>query len=155
MKIEAVPTHLTRSMMTASFDCRLSFVNRGEAALENVTVGLDLVTAHSSLPTSEQLADPARPLPEASQIARIEPGESVEISHEVRLPTSAIRTMRQGSAHLYVPLLRVRAQARNADAVARTFIVGTLPEAGATKLQPFRLDEMPQTYRSIGLAALD
>ena len=155
LRIEATPTHLTRSLMTASFACRVSLVNRGDTALDDITIGLDLTTAHSNVPTSEQLADPARTLPEAGRIARIAPGESVEFAHEVRLPTSEIRTLRQGAAHLYVPLLRVRAEAAGSAPVARTFIVGTLPEAGAQKLQPFRLDEMPQTYRMIGVAALD
>lgn len=155
LRIEAVPTHLTRSLMAASFACRLSIINRGLKPLENVEIGLDLITAHSSIASADQLADAALPLPRAGTIARIEPGETAELVHEVRLPTAQIRTMRQGAAHLYVPLLRVRAQAAAGEPVARTFIVGTLPDAQATKLQPFRLDEMPQTYRRIGVAALD
>lgn len=155
LRIEATPTHLARSFMAATFACRISLANRGAEPLENVTVGIDLTTAHGSLPASEQLADPARTLPEAGRFARIAPGESVEFAHEVRLPTAEIRTLRQGEAHLYVPLLRVRAEAGGQAPVARTFIVGTLPDAEAKKLQPFRLDEMPQTYRMIGVAALD
>ena len=103
----------------------------------------------------EQLADPARPLPEVGRFARIAPGETVEFAHDVRLPTAQIRTLRQGEAQLYIPLLRVRVQAGSNGPVARTFLVGTLPDASAKKLQPFRLDEMPQTYRLIGVAALD
>lgn len=155
LRIEAIPSHLTRSLMAATFSCRVTLSNRGDRPLENVTVGVDLTTAHGSVSPAEQLADPARALPEAGRIARIAPGESVEFAHEVRLPTADIRTLRQGQAHLYVPLLRVRAQAGGDTPVARTFIVGTLPDAGAKKLQPFRLDEMPQTYRMIGVAALD
>ena len=155
LRIDATPSHLTRSMMAATFTCRITLENRGTEPIEDVTIGLDLTTAHGSVPTSEQLADPARPLPETGRIARIAPGEQVELAQDVRLPTAEIRTLRQGEAHLYVPLLRVRAQAGSAAPVARTFIVGTLPDASAKKLQPFRLDEMPQTYRLIGVAALD
>ena len=138
LRIEATPSHLTRSLMAATFTCRVALVNRSDTALENVTVELDMITAHGSVPTTDQVADPDRSLP-----------------HEVRLPTAEIRIMQQGSAQLYVPLLRVRAMAEGQTPVARTFIVGTLPEEGAKKLQPFRLDEMPQTYRAIGVAALD
>lgn len=155
LRIDATPSHLTRSMMAATFTCRVTLENRGETALEDITLGLDLTTAHGSVPTSEQLADPARPLPETGRIARIAPGERVELAQDVRLPTAEIRTLRQGEAHLYVPLLRVRAQAGTLPPIARTFIVGTLPDTEARKLQPFRLDEMPQTYRLIGVAALD
>ncbi|OZA92429.1 MAG: hypothetical protein B7X57_08290 [Erythrobacter sp. 34-65-8] len=150
-----VPSHLTRSMMAATFTCRVSLVNRGDTELENVTVELDMVTAHGSVPSAEQVADPARTLPEAGRFARIAPGESVEFARDVRMATAEIRTLSQGKARLYVPLLRVRALAAGQPPVARTFIVGTLPEEGARKLQPFRLDEMPQTYRAIGVAALD
>jgi hypothetical protein len=155
LRIEATPSHLTRSLMAATFTCRVALVNRGDTVLEDITVELDMVTAHGSVPTSEQLADPARPLQEAGRIARIAPGERVDFAREVRLATADIRTLSQGKAQLFVPLLRVRAQAAGHSPVARTFIVGTLPEEGAKKLQPFRLDEMPQTYRAIGVAALD
>lgn len=155
LRIEATPSHLTRSMMAATFSCRVALVNPGGQPVEDVTVGLDLITAHGSVPANEQLADPARSLPEAGRIARIAPGETIEFAYDVRLPTAEIRTIRQGAAQLYVPLLRVRAQASGTAPVARTFLVGTLPDASANKLQPFRLDEMPQTYRMIGVAALD
>ena len=142
-------------MMAATFSCRVTLANRGTAPLENVTIGADLITAHSSIATEDQVSDPARLLPQFGTVARIEPGETVELAHEMRLPTTEIRTVNQGKALLYVPLLRVRAQAGTTAPVARTFIVGTLPQGGAQKLQPFRLDEMPQTYRQIGVAALD
>lgn len=155
LRIDATPSHLTRSLMAATFSCRIALENRGEQPLADLAVGLDLTTAHGSVAAGDQLADPDRPLPEVLRVARLEPGERVEFARDVRLPTAEIRALRQGEARLYIPLLRVRAQAGGDRAVARTFIVGTLPDAGATKLQPFRLDEIPQTYRMIGVAALD
>lgn len=155
LRIDATPSHLTRSLMAATFSCRIALENRGEQPLADLAVGLDLTTAHGSVAAGEQLADPDRPLPEVLRVARLDPGERVEFARDVRLPTAEIRALRQGEARLYIPLLRVRAQAGGERAVARTFIVGTLPDAGATKLQPFRLDEIPQTYRMIGVAALD
>lgn len=142
-------------MMAATLSCRVSLINRGAQPIEDVTLGVDLTTAHGSVPRAELLANPSRPMPEAGRIARIAPGETVEIAQDVRLPTTEIRTLRQGHARLYVPLLRVRAQAGERVAIARTFLVGTLPDPGARKLQPFRLDELPQTYRLIGVTALD
>lgn len=155
LRIDATPSHLTRSLMAATFSCRIALENRGEQPLADLAVGLDLTTAHGSVAAGEQLADPDRPLPEVLRVARLAPGERVEFARDIRLPTAEIRTLRQGEARLYIPLLRVRAQAGGNRAVARTFIVGTLPDGGATKLQPFRLDEIPQTYRMIGVAALD
>lgn len=155
MRIEAAPRHLTRSLMAATFSCKVSLRNQGEAPLEDVAVELDLTTAHASVPAGDQLAAPDRALPEVGRIACIAPGETCELAQDVRLPTAAIRTLRQGQAELYVPLMRVRVRARGQAPVARTFLVGTLPGPQAKRLQPFRLDEMPQTYRLIGVAALD
>lgn len=153
--IDAAPVKLSRSMRFASLAYRVTLKNRGKAALSDIVIGSDITTAHGSLASDQQLADATRELPETGRIGSIKPGEEIELSGEVQLPLGEIRTIRQGNAYLYVPLLRVRAQANGGEATARTFIVGTLPNDQAQKLQPFRLDEMPQTYRNIGLAPLD
>ena len=155
LAISVAPVQLARSMRFASFSYRLSLKNKGAEPLRDIFIGADLVSAHRSLPVDQQVARPDITLPETGCIGAIAPGEEVEMKGELRLPLETVRTIRQGDAHLYIPLLRVRAQADGADPVARTFLVGTLPEGEARKLQPFRLDEMPQTYRSIGTMALD
>lgn len=155
LAITAAPVSLNRSMRFARFSYRLTFRNAGRTALENVAVGADLIAAHGSVPVEQQVASPAQLLPETGTIDSIAPGEQVEISGEAQLPLEHVRTIRQGQAHLYIPLLRVRAAAKGAEPVARTFVVGNLPGPDAKKLQPFRLDEMPQTYREIGVMALE
>lgn len=155
LTLEAMPVQLSRSLMNATFAYKLTLANRGDTPIENVAIGVDLVTAHTSVPMEQQVSRSDTVLPEMGRVGSIAPGEKVELPGEVRLPLSAIRTVRQGSAQLYVPLLRVRASAAGVAPSARTFIVGTLPGDSAKKLQPFRLDEMPQTYRAIGTMALD
>jgi len=155
LAISVAPVQLSRSMRFASLAYRLSLKNNGPKPLSDIFIGADLVSAHRSLPMEQQLAKPDSTLPETGCIGAIAPGEEVEVKGELRLPLETVRTIRQGKAHLYVPLLRVRAQPDGADPVARTFLVGTLPDGQARKLQPFRLDEMPQTYRSIGTMPLD
>ncbi len=56
---------------------------------------------------------------------------------------------------LYVPLLRVRAEADGMAPLARTFVVGMRAAMPGGRLQPFRLDDMPQTHVAIGQRALD
>ena len=116
--------------------------------------GGDLVTAHARVPTQAQLADPAVPLAPVRSIERLDPGESAEFTGEFRLPVEEIRPIPHGKAVVYVPLLRVRAEATGMAPVARTFVVG-LKQPGAQRLQPFRLDEMPQTYHAVGQTTLD
>ena len=152
--IEAQVKQLARSMRFATLSYQLRVTNRGALPLENVTFGGDLVTAHARVPTQAQLADPAVPLAPVRSIERLDPGESAEFTGEFRLPVEEIRPIPHGKAVVYVPLLRVRAEATGMAPVARTFVVG-LKQPGAQRLQPFRLDEMPQTYHAVGQTALD
>jgi hypothetical protein len=141
-------------MRFATLSYELRVTNRGALPLDDVTFGGDLVTAHARVPAQAQLADPAVPLAPVQTIARLEPGESADFSGELRLPVEEIRPIPHGKAVVYVPLMRVRAEAAGTAPVARTYVVG-LKQPGAQRLQPFRLDEMPQTYHAVGQTALD
>ncbi len=155
LMIEARAVRLARSMLNATLSYELHVTNRGGAPLHDVRFGADLVTAHARIPTEQQLADPALPLSTVKQIERLDPGESAQFSGELRLPVNQIRPIPHGKAVVYVPLLRVRAEAMDISPVARTFVVGLVPSGTASRLQPFRLDEMPQTYHAVGQRALD
>lgn len=141
--------------MNATLAYRLQVSNLGTKPLRDIHLSADMVTAHNGAPVNEQLAGKQTLLAPVSTLAEIGPGETVPVTAEIRLPVHAIRTIRQGNAHLFVPLLRLRVDAEGRDPVVRTFVVGMLPPAGQSKLQPFRLDELAQIYRSIGLRALD
>lgn len=153
--IEAQAKQLARSMMFATLSYELKVTNRGAVPLENVSFGGDLVTAHARVPTEQQLADPAVPLTPVQSLTRLDPGESASFAGEFKLPVSEIRPIPHGKAVVYVPLLRVRAEAAGMEPIARTFVVGLRQPGAGQRLQPFRLDEMPQTYRTVGQKALD
>ncbi|WP_120716187.1 hypothetical protein [Tsuneonella amylolytica] len=155
LRIDARAIKLSRSMMFATLSYELIVTNRSSRALEGVRFGGDLVTAHARIPTNQQLADPAVPLAPMKDIERLEPGESARLAGELRLPVAQIRPIPHGRAVVYVPLLRVRAESAGMEPVARTFVVGLLPQAPGQNLQPFRLDEMPQTYSAVGQKPLD
>lgn len=153
--IEAKAIKLARSMMFASLSYEIAVTNRTGKPIENLRFGGDVVTAHARIPAEQQLADPAMPLAPMKDIARLDPGETAQLKGDLRLPVKDIRPIPHGSAVVYVPLLRVRAEAEGFDPVARTFVVGLLPSGVGQKLQPFRLDEMPQVYSAVGQRALD
>lgn len=154
LAIEARALRLSRSMVYATLGYEVLVTNRGGQPLTGVRLGADLVTAHARIPAEQQLADPLVPLAPVRSIDRLDPGESVTVSGELRLPVAQIRPIAHGKAVVYVPLLRVRGEARGLAPVARTFVVG-VPAGMNQRLQPFRLDEMPQTYRSVSQHALD
>ena len=153
--LHALPVRLSKSMMNATFAFRLVLENQGAERWEGVAVEADLVTAHGAVPIGEQVADPATALAPLSTLDALEPGDTRELAHEVRLPLGQVRAIPQGRAAVYVPLLRVRLTAKGRQPVARTFLIGQLPDRQGGRLRPFRLDEMPQSYNAIGLRPLD
>lgn len=153
--LAAQPLRFSRSVMNASFACRVTLQLDGGEAWHDVAVEADLVTAHGAAPIGEQLAEPATPLAPFGTLAALAPGEPAAIEGEVRLPLQQVRVIRQGSAAVYVPLLRLRVAAPGKAPLARTYLVGQLPDRPGGRLRPFRLDEMPQVYQAIGIRPLD
>jgi hypothetical protein len=154
LTIEARALRMSRSMVYATLSYEVLVTNRGGQPLTDVRLGADLVTAHARIPTDQQLADPLVPLSPVKTYEQLDPGQSVTFAGELRLAVNEIRPIPHGKAVVYVPLLRVRAEAQDLIPVARTFVVG-LPGGMNQRLQPFRLDEMPQTYRTVSQHALD
>ncbi|MGB5778327.1 hypothetical protein [Allopontixanthobacter sediminis] len=152
--IQVVPGKLSRSMMNATLSCAITIHNHSALAFENLQISGDLVTAHGKVPASEQLADGATVLAPLDTMPALAAGEKAQLTASLNLPVNQIRTIAQGRAMLYVPLLRLRVTSDGLDPVTQTFVIGMKPP-GSGKVQPFRLDEMPQTYNQIGSRALD
>ena len=154
IQMKAQALSLSRSMLNATLSYQLDLTNLGTHPLKEISVRADVVTAHGRAPADEQLANRESDLDFVSVIAEIPPGDSYTLNGEFRTPVSSIRAITQGNAYVFVPLLRVRIDVDGKDPMLKTFVVGTKPPAGRSKLQPFRLDEMAQTYREIGLRLL-
>lgn len=140
-------------MMNATLSCAITVQNHSAMAVENLQIFGDLVTAHGKVPANQQLADGATELAPLEVMPALAAGEKAELTASLNLPVSQIRTIAQGRATLYVPLLRLRVSSEGHDPVTQTFVIGLKPP-GTGKVQPFRLDEMPQTYHQIGSRAL-
>ena len=141
--------------MFATLNYALDLRNLGTQPLRDLTLRADLVTAHGQAPLEEQLADRDADMAPVTGIPMIAAQETYRFDGEYRLPTSEIRIIAQGKAQLYVPLLRIRIDMDGKAPLVRSFVVGLRPASGHGKLQPFRRDEMAQTYRNIGLRSLD
>lgn len=155
VQVKAEAHSLSRSVMNATLALKLDIRNLGTRTMRDIIVKADMVTAHGKAPMDQQLATAATDLSALSTIAELAARDTQTLTSELRLPVSAIKLIPQGRAFVYVPLLRIRIEAEGKAPVTRTFVIGNLPPQGQSKLQPFRLDEMAQTYRNIGLRALD
>lgn len=154
IQIKAEAISLSRSIMNTALSYRFEFMNIGGKDLEEISISADMISAHGKAPIDEQVAHAGSELPFVSIIAAIKKGSSQDLKGELRLPVGSIRWIAQGPAKLYVPLLRLRVEAEGLEPVIHTFVVGIRPQAKNGKLLPFRLDEMAQTYQSIGFRAL-
>ncbi len=154
IQLKAQAISLSRSLMNATLSYRLNLTNLGTQMLSEISIRADVVTAHGRAPVNQQLADVDSDLDVVGVVGEIRPSDSHDIRTEFKLPVGSIKTITQGRAQLFVPLLRVRIEVDGKEPMIKTFVVGMTPQAGRGKLHPFRLDEMAQTYREIGLRAL-
>jgi len=154
------PIRLSRSVMNANLACTITVSNQGTQDFSDLMFAGDMQTAHGKVAIGEQVADAASALPQFGKLAALPSGESREINASFMLPLAQIRPITQGRAQLYVPLLRLRVSGDGLAPISQTFVIGQIQNGGDlsagsnSKVQPFRLDEMPQTYTQIGCRAL-
>jgi hypothetical protein len=142
---------LSISLTSATLAYRLTLTNTARTSLRNVIVSGDMISAHSSIPEEDQVANTAIELEERHRIERIPAGETTQLTGEFRLPFTRIRAIRQGDAALFVPLARLKAEAGEGGngPVVQTALVGQRAERAGGGLLPFRLDLGPRIYREV------
>jgi len=150
---EAHPLHigielkkLTLTLMNATLGYRLTLTNGGVEPLADIGVAADLVGAHSSLPRDMQLAGPETELPQRHRLAGLAPGESGDVTGELRVPLHELRPIVQGRAQLFVPLARFRIGAMGQEPRCFTLVAGQPSPSGNGAIQPVRLDLGPRIY---------
>lgn len=137
---------LTLTMLNATLGYRLTLTNAGDTPLEDIAVAADLVGAHSSLPRELQLAGLATELPVCHRLAGLAPGESADVTGELRVPLNQVRPINQGSSLLFVPLARFRIGAEGEEPRCFTLVAGQPSPGGNGAILPVRLDLGPRIY---------
>lgn len=138
------------TLVNASLDYHLHVTNAGAQPLADIAIGADMIGAHASLPAEAQLAQESATFEPLHRIAALAPGESAELSGTLRLPLAGATAIRQGTAALFVPLVRLRAQAgTDGPSFASTHVIGEVPMRPGSGLRPFRLDLGPRIYPEI------
>jgi hypothetical protein len=137
---------LTITLVNAVLSYRLTLTNGGGEPAQDVCISADLIGAHASLPREALLAGKDTELPQRNRLARIAPGESGEVTGELRVPLHELRPIRQGGAALFVPLARFRVSARGCEPKCFTLVAGEPSPSGNGAVQPVRLDFGPRIY---------
>ena len=136
------PLRLSRSVMAATLYYRVTILNRGPSALSEVVLEADLGSASGARPVDQQVLGENTPL-------------TPRFEGSVQIPLAKADVIHQGNTALLVPLMRLRATARDAIPFARTFAVGQVADNGSSRLQPFRLDEGLRSWEPLAQRALD
>ena len=138
------------TLVNASLDYRLRVTNAGAQPLADIAIGADMIGAHASLPAEAQLAQEGATFEPLHRIAALAPGESTELSGTLRLPLAGAAAIRQGTAALFVPLVRLCARVgTDGPSLASTHVIGEVPTHPGSGLRPFRLDLGPRIYPEI------
>lgn len=144
-------TRFSLTLMNATLSYRLTLANDSGASIRDIIIGGDLVTAHSSLPIDQQIAEPGQALQRQHHIPLLLPDQNAQLSGEFRLPIPAIHALRRKNSVMFVPLLRLRIDAQDMDQIAlQTLVIGQSPAGPGAGLRPFRLDLGPRIYGDIG-----
>jgi hypothetical protein len=151
LNLQLVPKSLSASLFIATLHYRIEVENSGAESLGPIAISGDMIAAHASVNTAEQLAATGKSLPEIHRIDGLRPGERTELTGEIRLPLSAITPIRKGRAMLFVPLVRIYALDPAAGTVISggTFVVGEPPQTPGGRIRPFRLDLGPRVYPTV------
>lgn len=152
-------TRLSASLMATTLSYRLTLTNHSAETIAALAIEGDMVSAHASLPPEKQMAQAGQALELRHALAALAPGESAELTGDIRLPLAAITAIRAGEQAYFVPLARFRVEAAGpggaALVIARTFVVGEVADGPQTTLRPFRLDLGARTYSRISQRELD
>ncbi len=158
LQLELTARRLDASLVAATLAYSLKLTNTGAEPLTALGIEAEMVAAHASRPVEQQIASPEQRLERRHALAELAPGESAEFKGEFRLPLAQIIPIRAGAAAYFVPLVRLRAEAAGAAAaplvLARTFVVGELPDQPGGALRPLRLDLGPRTFGRLGQRAV-
>lgn len=146
IELEFEPQSLTLALINARLSYRLSVKNMADAPVGPVGIACDIISAHASLSAEEQLLFKERgDIAELKhQLRSVEPGETISFTSELQLPVSDILPIRSGRASLFVPLVRFRIDAPDAEGrprvATRVFVIGESPEQPGKRLKPIRMD---------------
>ena len=146
-------TRLSASLLATTLSYRLTLTNRGTDSLAGLAIEGDMVSAHASLLPEQQMAQAGQTMELRHALATLAAGETAEFSGDIRLALAAITPIRAGEQAYFVPLAKFRVEAGaaggSAVVIARTFVIGDVPDGPQTTLKPFRLDLGPRTYSRI------
>ena len=153
--LDLIATRLSASLVNATLSYRL--ILTGADGMEELVLRGDMTSAHASRPAADQLVGGDAPV--LHRMDRISSNEAIELKGEIRLPLAAIAAIRQGTAALFVPLVRIAVSGTRKGQPVKfrtAFVIGIEDQSHSqsARLRPFRLDQGPRLYSDLGRRGL-
>lgn len=148
------PVRMSVSLVNATLHYRLRLTNASAAPLGPISLAFDMIAAHASRSDESQLAQDGSVLELRHEVPALAPGESAEVQGQLRLALSEIIPIHSGSATLFVPLVRLRAESSGLSQSC-ALVIGETPTAPGGLLRPFRLDQGPRIFGEVSQRELE
>lgn len=154
LQITFTASGASSTLLNAVLDYAITLTNRSDQELRDIRLSgammqADTETVRSGEVNSDDLLE---------KIAFLSPGETVELTGNIRLPLNAIRPITFKSQALFIPLARFVADYHGQDGSElqqmASFIVGREYDPPRPKMAPFRLDLGPGSFGPVGQRAL-
>lgn len=158
VQIEFQAESARSTLVGAAVAYRLTLRNSGTRPAEQVEVGAFITNATAQQPALLAAFFSAPVAAPVHRIAALQPGEAVELRGELRIDHGAIVPIRVQDRALLIPVVAFNAVYRwpaidgapGAGQTGAAFIVGQESDPPRAKMAPFRLDQGPRQYRSVG-----
>lgn len=147
------PILLRQSLVYATLQYRLTLTAPAQGLKAGAQIFADMIAAHASIPQMEQLSPDLASLPLRSRFEAVAPGETHVAKGEIQLPLNQIRTLRQGNAMLFVPLVRLCLVEEDGITHRRVYSIGLAGDNGG--LTPLRVDTGPRDHSPVLAREID
>lgn len=158
ISIALTPTLARYTMIGVTIGYSITLTNDGAVPAEEITLSRLISNARSGQEQELARFFAQRPEEPVHMVALLAPGESVTLTGEIRLAQEVIMPIQVGERELLIPVVSFSAHYRwdageQGDAQGYSgaaFIVGQENDPPAERMAPFRLDQGPKQFRSVG-----
>ncbi|WP_340587061.1 hypothetical protein [Erythrobacter alti] len=139
LELDLHPTRLSVGPTRVLLNWRLDLANTSGSHIIALRVWSDMVSAHSSVPSEEQLGGPDMEEARLNTIAQLEPGTKANLMGEWQISRNAVRAVENSRDSLILPLARFRLVGAGITPQRRAFVIGSPPAPGEKRLRALQL----------------
>jgi len=154
LAIDLLPTRLSVGPTRVLLNWRLDLTNGGDSHIVALRIWSDMVSAHSAVPSSEQLGGPDPDDAGLHTVAQLAPGDTANVMGEWQMPRNAVRAVDNSPDQLILPLARFRIIGAGIAPTRRAFIIGSPPAPGDERLRALQLSGDLQIHARLSARAV-